>query len=65
MQHFVETSIFYRQVIASLFQVQEKLKAYGNSICFSSSCFIAGDVYIKMIFSQIQRKRDLVFFMNL
>ena len=35
-------TIFYRQELISLFQVQEKLKACGNSK-FSSSCFIAND----------------------
>ena len=40
----------YRQELAFLFQVQEKLRACGNSKqTFPSSCFIAGDSYIKII----------------
>ena len=43
---------FYRQEITSLFQVQEKLRAWRNSkLSFSSSCFIAGNSHIKIISS--------------
>ena len=42
-------TIFYRQYIVSLCQVQEKLRACGNSKqSFSSSCFIAGDIRINI-----------------
>ena len=43
-------TVLYRQEIASLFQVQEKLRACGNSKwSFSSSCFINVDSQIKII----------------
>ena len=43
-------TILYRQELASLFQVQEKLKACRNSkLNFSSSCFIADDSHIKIV----------------
>ena len=41
-------TIFYRQELVSLFQVQEKLKACRSSkLNFSSSCFIADDSHVK------------------
>ena len=43
-------TIFYRQVLASLFQVQEILKACRSSkLNFSSSCFIIDDSYLVII----------------
>ena len=45
-------TIFYRQEIASSFQVQEKIRACGNSKwSFSSSCFTACDSHLKIISS--------------
>ena len=47
-------TIFYRQELASLFQVQEKLKACRSSkLNFSSSCFIADDSHIKIVWLHI------------
>ena len=47
-------TIFYRQELASLFQVQEKLKACRSSkLNFSSSCFIADDSHIKIVWLNI------------
>ena len=47
-------TIFYRQKLASLFQVQEKLKACRNSKWnFSSSCFIAHDSHVKIVWLQV------------
>ena len=43
-------TIFYRQELVSLFQVQEKLKACRSSkLNFSSSCFIADNSYVKIV----------------
>ena len=43
-------TIFYRQELASLFQVQEKLKSCRSSeLNFSSSCFIVDDSYVKIL----------------
>ena len=43
-------TIFYRQKLISLFQVQEKLKACSSSkLKFSSNCFIADDSHIKIV----------------
>ena len=43
-------TLFYRQELASLFQVQEKLKAYKSSKSnFSSSCFIADDSHVNIV----------------
>ena len=43
-------TIFYRQELASLFQVQEKLKACRSSkLNFWSSCFLAGDNHVKFV----------------
>ena len=43
-------TIFYRQELASLFQVQEKLKACRNSkLNFSSRCFIANNSHVKIV----------------
>ena len=47
-------TIFYRQELASLFQVQEKLKACRSSkLNFSSSWFIADDSHIKNVWLHI------------
>ena len=47
-------TIFYRQELVSLFQVQEKLKACRSSkLNFSSSCFIADDSHIKIVWLHI------------
>ena len=47
-------TIFYRQELVSLFQVQEKLKACRNSkLNFSSSCFIVDDSHIKIVWLHI------------
>ena len=47
-------TIFYRQKPASLFQVQEKVKACGNSKWnFSSSCFIADDSHVKIVWLHV------------
>ena len=47
-------TVFYQQELASLFQVQEKLKACGSSkLNFSSSCFIADDSHVKIIWLRI------------
>ena len=43
-------TIVYRQKLASLFQVQEKLKRYRNSKWnFLCSCFIAGGSNVKIV----------------
>ena len=43
-------TIFYRQKLASLFEIQEKLKVCRNSKWnFSSSCFIADDHRVKFV----------------
>ena len=45
---------FYRQELASLFQVQEKLKACRNSkLNFSSSCFTANDSHVKIVWLHV------------
>ena len=42
-------TIFYWQELASLFQVQQKLKGCRSSkLNFSSSCFIADDSHVKI-----------------
>ena len=47
-------TIFYRQELASLFQVQEKLKACRSSkLNFSSSCFIADDSHVKFLWLHV------------
>ena len=46
--------IFYLQELVFLFQVQEKLKAFRSSkLNFSSSCFIADDNHIKIVWLHI------------
>ena len=46
--------IFCRQKLASLFQVQEKLKACRISkLNFSSSCFIADDSHVKIVWLHV------------
>ena len=43
-------TIFYRQELASLFQMQETLKACRTSkLNFSSSYFIADDSHVKIV----------------
>ena len=45
-----KVTIFYRQTLASLFQMQEKLKACRISkLNFSSRCVIADDKHIKIV----------------
>ena len=47
-------TIFYRQELASLFQVQEKLKACRNSkLIFSSSCFTANDSHVNIVWLHV------------
>ena len=47
-------TIFYRRESVSLFQVQKKLKAWRSLIFkFSSSCFIADDNHIKIVWLHI------------
>ena len=55
MEYYVETSQYFtRQELASLFQVQEKLKTCKNSkLNFSSSCFIANDSHVKIVWLHI------------
>ena len=49
-----QVTIFYRQELASLFLVQEKLKTYRSSSGKpSSSCFITDDNHIKIIWLQV------------
>ena len=58
-------TIFYRQVLASLFQVQEKLKACRSSkLNFPSSCFTAEDSYLKTIWLHVVvfSERDVLYF---
>ena len=45
---------FYRKELTSLFQVQEKLKACMSSkINISSSCFIADDSHVKVVWLHV------------
>ena len=47
-------TIFYRKKLASLFQVQEKLKTCRNlKWNFSSSCFIGDDSQVKIAWMQV------------
>ena len=47
-------TIFYQQELASLFQVQEKLKACRISeLNFSSSCFIVDDIHVKLVWLHV------------
>ena len=58
-------TIFYRQELVSLFQVQEKLKACRSSkLNFSSSCFIADDSHIKIVWLHVVvfREHDILHF---
>ena len=46
--------IFYRQELASLFQVQEKLKPFRSSkLNLSSKCFIADNSHIKIVWLRV------------
>ena len=52
-------TIFYRQELASLFQVQEKLKACRSSkLNFSGSCFIVDDSHVKIVWLHIAVFRE-------
>ena len=60
-----KVTIFYRQELASLFQVQKKLKACRSSkLNFSSSCFIADDSDVKIVWPHVEvfSKRDTLHF---
>ena len=50
-------TIFYRQELASLFQMQEKLKA-------RRSCFIANDSHVKTVWLHVVvfSKHDILYF---
>ena len=51
---FRNVTIFYRQELASLFQVLEKLKGCRSSkLNFSSSCFIADDNRVKIVWLHV------------
>ena len=55
----------YRQEIASLFQVQEKLKACRISkLNFSSSCSTADDSYVKIVWLHVVvfSEHDILYF---
>ena len=55
-------TIFYRQELASLFQVQEKLKACRNSkLDFSSSWFIANDSHAKIVWLHVVVFSEMIF----
>ena len=61
----LNVTIFYRQELVSLFQVQEKLKARRSSkLNFSSSCFIADDSHIKIVWVHVVvfSKHDILHF---
>ena len=58
-------TIFYRQELGSLFQMQEKLKVCRNSkLNFSSSCFIADDSHIKIVWlhAVVLSEYDILYF---
>ena len=60
-----DVTIFYRQELASLFQVQEKLKACRSSkLNFSGSCFIADYSHMKIAYLHIVvfREHDILHF---
>ena len=47
-------TIFYRQELASFFQVQEKLKGCRSlKLNFSSSCFITDDSHVKIVWLRV------------
>ena len=47
-------TMFYRQELASLFQVQEKLNERRSSkLNFLSSCFIAYDSHVKIVWLHV------------
>ena len=49
-----KVTIFYRQELASLFEVQEKSKTCRNSKQnFFSSCFIADNGHVKIVWLQV------------
>ena len=46
--------MFYRQKLASLFQVKEKLKACRSSkLKFSNSCFLVDDRHVKIVWLHV------------
>ena len=57
VENYVQTpnvTIFYRQELASSFQVQEKLKACRSSkLKFSSSCFIVDGSHAKLVWLHV------------
>ena len=60
-------TIFYRQELSSLFQVQEKLKTCSNSkLNFLSSCFIADDSHVKAVWLHVVvfNEHDILHFWN-
>ena len=51
---YLNVTIFYRQNLTSLFQVQEKLQACMNSkLNFLSSCFIVNDNHLKIVWLHV------------
>ena len=47
-------TIFYRQKLVSLFQVQEKLRAFRSlTLNFSSSCLIVDDSHVKHLWLHV------------
>ena len=58
-------TIFYRQELASLFQVQEKLKTCRSSnLNFLRSCFMADDSHVKIVWLRevVFREHDILHF---
>ena len=56
-----KVTIFYRQELASIFQVQEILKACRRSRKnFSSSCFITDGTHIKVIWLHVEVFREYI-----
>ena len=56
-------AIFYRQKLASLFQVQEKLKACRSSkLNFANSSFVADDRHVKIAWLHIVLPANMIFF---
>ena len=52
-------TVFYRQEVASLFQVQEKLKAWRSSkVNFSSSCLISDVIHVKIVWLHVAVFRE-------
>ena len=60
-------TMFYRQELGSLFQGQEKLKAFRNSkLNFLSSCFIANYGHVKVVWVHVVvfSEHDILHFWN-